>query len=207
MTRRIYRSGESEYLLNRTPCRLKDITELFLDTGAGLEIYSIVGQGRVEEIINSKPEDRREIFEEAAGVLKYKLRKGEAQRRLDETRDNLVRVQDLIFELETQIEPLTEQAETAQRYRDLQGRLRNAERELYSYRLGRTREELARVDQQLQKVTSSLTAATAQSATGEEELQKLKLLQQNEGRRYGELEQKVNRISRRDGAQEMNCAC
>jgi chromosome segregation protein len=202
VTRRIYRSGESEYLLNRTPCRLKDITELFLDTGAGLEIYSIVGQGRVEEIINSKPEDRREIFEEAAGVLKYKLRKGEAQRRLDETRDNLVRVQDLIFELETQIEPLTEQAETAQRYRDLQGRLRNAERELYSYRLGRTREELARVDQQLQKVTSSLTAATAQSATGEEELQKLKLLQQNEGRRYGELEQKVNRISREMERQE-----
>ena len=202
VSRRIYRSGESEYLLNRTPCRLKDITELFLDTGAGLEIYSIVGQGRVEEIINSKPENRREIFEEAAGVLKYKLRKGEAQRRLDETRDNLVRVQDLIFELETQIEPLTEQAETAQQYREIERRLRESERELYSYRLGCTREELTRVEEQLQKVTGSLTAATAQGATQEEELQQLKLLQQNEGRRYGELEQKVNRFSREMERQE-----
>jgi len=121
VTRRIYRSGESEYLINNSSCRLKDITELFLDTGVGREIYSVVGQGRVEEIINSKPEERREIFEEAAGILKYKLRKSEAQRRLEETRENLVRVQDLIFELETQIEPLTVQAGTARRYRELQG--------------------------------------------------------------------------------------
>lgn len=202
VTRRIYRSGESEYLLNRTPCRLKDITELFLDTGAGLEIYSIVGQGRVEGIINSKPEDRREIFEEAAGVLKYKLRKSEAQRRLDETRDNLVRVQDLIFELETQVEPLTGQAEIAGRYQELQGRLREAEKKLYSHQLRGNRRELDGVEEQLQRVTASLGEATAQGISLEEQLQRLKLLQQKEGRRYQGLEQKVNHVFREMEKQE-----
>ncbi|MDI9456572.1 MAG: chromosome segregation protein SMC [Dethiobacteria bacterium] len=202
VTRRIYRSGESEYLINNSSCRLKDITELFLDTGVGREIYSVVGQGRVEEIINSKPEERREIFEEAAGILKYKLRKSEAQRRLEETRENLVRVQDLIFELETQIEPLTVQAGTARRYRELQGRLRDAERKLLSYRLHCAREELAGVERQLQKVTESLSAEAARGAMQEEKLQQLKLQQQEEGRRYGELEQKVNRASREMERQE-----
>ena len=202
VTRRIHRSGESEYLINRSPCRLRDITELFLDTGAGLEIYSIVGQGRVEEIINSKPEDRREIFEEAAGVLKYKLRKSEAQRRLDETRENLIRVQDLIYELETQIEPLAGQAETTRRYQELQGRLQEVERQLYSHQLHWTREELAGVEEQLQKVTASLGETAAHSTTQEQQLQQLKLLQQKEGRRYQVLEQEVNRVFREMENQE-----
>lgn len=202
VSRRIYRSGESEYLLNGSPCRLKDVTELFLDTGAGREIYSIVGQGRVEAIINSKPEDRREIFEEAAGIFKYKLRKSEAQRRLEETRENLVRVQDLIYELEMQLEPLTGQAETARRYRELHGRMREAEKELYSYRLRGARSELAAVEERLQKVTASLSEEAARGTVQEEKLQHLKLQQHDQGRGYAELEQEVNRAFREMERQE-----
>ncbi len=202
VTRRIYRSGESEYLINKSPCRLKDITGLFLDTGAGREIYSIVSQGRVEAIINSKPEDRREIFEEAAGILKYKLRKNEARRRLDETRENLVRVQDLVLELESQIEPLTIQAETARRYRDLRGQIDEAQKELLSHRLSLSRGELAGVERRLQGITDSLSATAARSGRQEEELQRLKLRQHEEERSYGELEQQANGASREMERQE-----
>lgn len=202
VSRRIYRSGESEYLINGTPCRLRDITELFLDTGVGREIYSVVGQGRVEEIINSKPEDRREIFEEAAGIFKYKLRKSEARRRLEETRENLVRVQDLIFELEMQIEPLTGQAETARRYRELHGRMREAEKKLYSYGLRGARSGLATVEERLQKVAASLGEEAARGALQEEKLQQLKLQQQEEGRGYAGLEQEVNQAFREMERQE-----
>ncbi|NLM45612.1 MAG: chromosome segregation protein SMC [Firmicutes bacterium] len=116
VTRRLYRSGESEYLLNRRPCRLRDILELFMDTGVGREAYSFIGQGRIEEIIAAKPEERRQIFEEAAGIAKYKARKREAQRRLAETAENLLRVGDIITELKMQLEPLQAQARQAQNY-------------------------------------------------------------------------------------------
>lgn len=106
VTRRLYRSGESEYLLNRMPCRLKDIVDLFLDSGLGREAYSIIGQGKIEEILSSKAEDRRTIFEEAAGVLKYKTRKQKAEKRLNQTEENLLRVADILNELEGQVEPL-----------------------------------------------------------------------------------------------------
>lgn len=202
VTRRIYRSGESEYLINNSPCRLKDITGLFLDTGAGREVYSIIGQGRVETIINSKPEDRREIFEEAAGILKYKLRKNEARRRLEETRENLVRVQDLVIELESQIEPLTGQAETARRYQDLRGQIDRAQKELLSHRLHLSREELAGVERRLQGLTDSLSETAARSGRQEEELQRLKLRRQEDERRHGELEQQAGRASREMERQE-----
>ena len=116
VTRRIYRNGESEYLLNKQPCRLKDILELFTDTGVGKEAYSIIGQGRVDEIIQAKPEERRYIFEEAAGIIKYKNRKREAQRRLAETAENILRLGDVIAELSAQVEPLAEQARQAKTY-------------------------------------------------------------------------------------------
>ncbi len=106
VTRRVYRSGESEFFINRQPCRLKDIVDLFLDSGLGKEAFSIIGQGRVEEILSSKPEERRTIFEEAAGVLKYKLRKKKAETKLAETQDNLQRVNDILHELGQQLEPL-----------------------------------------------------------------------------------------------------
>lgn len=116
VTRRVYRSGDSEYLLNKQPCRLKDIIELFMDSGLGKEAFSIISQGKVEEILNSKPEERRTIFEEAAGVLKYKTRKKKAENKLFETQENLNRVNDILHELEGQVEPLKIQASMARDY-------------------------------------------------------------------------------------------
>ena len=104
ITRRVYRSGESEYFINKTPCRLKDINELFLNTGVGKEGYSVIGQGRIDEILSTRPEDRRAVFEEAAGIMKYKVRKKEAERKLESTRQNLLRIEDIILELESQLD-------------------------------------------------------------------------------------------------------
>ena len=141
VTRRIYRNGESEYLLNKRQCRLKDIVELFMDTGIGREAYSFIGQGRVDEIINARPEERRQIFEEAAGIVKYKSRKREAERRLAETAENLLRVGDIIHELSGQVEPLAEQAESAGQYLALRDELKSKEIDVlvYDARIMRTR--------------------------------------------------------------------
>ncbi|MDQ0206388.1 chromosome segregation protein SMC [Alkalicoccobacillus murimartini] len=125
VTRRVYRSGDSEYLLNKQPCRLKDIVELFLDSGLGREAYSIIGQGKIEEILSSKSEDRRLIFEEAAGVLKYKTRKIQAEKRLNETQENVNRVEDILHELESQVEPLREQASIAKEYLEAEKKRKN----------------------------------------------------------------------------------
>ena len=116
VTRRVYRSGDSEYLLNNQQCRLKDITDLFMDSGLGKEAFSIISQGRVDEILNSRPDDRRSIFEEAAGVLKYKLRKKKAEHKLVETDENLYRVLDILHELDSRLEPLEIQASSAKDY-------------------------------------------------------------------------------------------
>ena len=116
VTRRVYRSGDSEYLLNNQQCRLKDITDLFMDSGLGKEAFSIISQGRVDEILNSRPDDRRSIFEEAAGVLKYKLRKKKAEHKLVETDENLYRVLDILHELDSRLEPLEIQASSARDY-------------------------------------------------------------------------------------------
>ncbi|MFK2824967.1 chromosome segregation protein SMC [Bacillus sp. B190/17] len=116
ITRRVYRSGDSEYFINKRPCRLKDIVDLFMDSGLGKEAFSIIGQGKVDEILNSKSEERRTVFEEAAGVLKYKNRKKKAEKKLDETQENLLRVQDILHELEGQLEPLRIQASIARDY-------------------------------------------------------------------------------------------
>ncbi|GAA0461030.1 chromosome segregation protein SMC [Alkalibacillus silvisoli] len=127
VTRRVYRSGDSDYLINKQPCRLKDITDLFMDSGLGKEAFSIISQGKVEEILSSKSEERRSIFEEAAGVLKYKKRKLNAQKKLNETKDNLSRVEDIIHEIEGQIEPLEKQAETAKQYLEMRKQLEEEE--------------------------------------------------------------------------------
>ncbi len=123
ITRRVDRSGEGEYFINQVPCRLKDVQELFMDTGIGKENYSIIGQGRIDEILSSKPEDRRALFEEAAGISRYKARKREAQRRLEETEQNLLRITDIIGELTANMEALAEQAEKASRYTALNDEL------------------------------------------------------------------------------------
>ena len=127
VTRRVYRSGDSEFYINKQSCRLKDIVELFMDSGLGREAFSIISQGKVEEILSSKAEERRTIFEEAAGVLKYKQRKRKAEYKLAETEENLNRVDDIIHEIEQQIEPLEEQAAKAKRYVELKGRLKDQE--------------------------------------------------------------------------------
>ncbi len=196
ITRRLFRSGESEYYINKSPCRLKDVTELFLDTGLGKDVYSVIGQGRVDEIINNRPEERREIFEEAAGIFKYKMRKREAGRRLDETRDNLVRVQDLIYELETQVEPLQAQAEVTRQYRDLKARIDEEEKKLLSYKIHQSREQLGKINKQLQNVNDALMAASSQEGLDEKETQDLKNRLQDQFKQKQEQEQKLNQVSR-----------
>ncbi len=196
ITRRLFRSGESEYYINKSPCRLKDVTELFLDTGLGKDVYSVIGQGRVDEIINNRPEERREIFEEAAGIFKYKMRKREAGRRLDETRDNLVRVQDLIYELETQVEPLQAQAEVTKQYRHLKEKIDEEEKRLLSYKLQLSREQLGKINKQLQNVNDALMAASSQEGLDEKEIQDLKNRLQDQVNQKREQEQKLNQVSR-----------
>ncbi|HOO11913.1 MAG TPA: AAA family ATPase, partial [Bacillota bacterium] len=131
VTRRLFRSGESEYYLNRTGCRLKDINELFMDTGIGKEGYSIIGQGRIDEVLSSKAEDRRKIFEEAAGIVKYKTRKDEAERKLQRTEENLLRLGDIIDELQRQVGPLYEQSEVAKAYILMRDELKKLELSLF----------------------------------------------------------------------------
>ena len=122
VARRIYRSGESEYMINGNACRLKDVNELFYDTGIGKEGYSIIGQGQIDRILSGKPEERRELFDEAAGIVKFKRRKNIAQKKLENERQNLVRVSDILAELEKQVGPLAKQSETAREYLRLRGR-------------------------------------------------------------------------------------
>lgn len=127
VTRRVFRSGDSEYLLNKQTCRLKDITDLFMDSGLGKEAFSIISQGRVDEILNSRPEDRRTIFEETAGVLRYKQRKKKAEFKLIETDDNLNRVLDILHELDGRMEPLQIQSSLASDYLMMSAELKDIE--------------------------------------------------------------------------------
>ncbi|WAA13637.1 chromosome segregation protein SMC [Fervidibacillus halotolerans] len=135
ITRRIDRSGESEFFINKQPCRLKDIVDLFMDSGLGREAFSIISQGKVEEILNSKAVERRSIFEEAAGVLKYKTRKRKAESKLEETEDNLNRVKDILHELENQLEPLAAQASIAKDYLEKKEELNNHEISIIVYEI------------------------------------------------------------------------
>ncbi|MBW8350465.1 chromosome segregation protein SMC [Bacillus sp. IITD106] len=152
VARRVFRSGDSEYLLNGQACRLKDIIDLFMDSGLGKEAFSIISQGKVEEILNSKPEDRRTIFEEAAGVLKYKTRKKKAEVKLQETSDNLNRVNDILHELESQIEPLKIQASIAKDYLEKKKELENHEVALTVHEIGVLHENWEASKQELNKL-------------------------------------------------------
>ncbi len=135
VTRRIYRSGESGYFINKTPCRLKDVLELFMDTGIGKDGYSIIGQGKIDEILSNKSEDRRHIFEEAAGIVKYRTRKAESEKKLEQTKLNLLRINDIISEIETNIEPLKKQSEKAKTFLRLREELKNIEIGLFLYNI------------------------------------------------------------------------
>ena len=131
VTRRMFRSGESEYYLNKSSCRLKDIRELFMDTGIGKDGYSIIGQGKIDEILSNRPEDRRNIFEEAAGIIKYRTRKEEAERKLEKTENNIVRIKDLIIEISNQKDVLELEAGKASKFTKLYSRLRDLEVNIY----------------------------------------------------------------------------
>ncbi len=149
VTRRVFRSGESIYLLNGQQCRLKDITNVFMDSGLGKEAFSIISQGRVDEILNSRPEDRRSIFDEAAGVLKYRTRKRKAEHKLFETSDNLDRVLDILKELDIRIEPLKAQAEAAEKHAEISKEVREIDIRLLNYDAGNLRVQL---EEKLKKV-------------------------------------------------------
>lgn len=144
VARRLYRSGESEYLLNGTQCRLKDVNELFYDTGIGKEGYSIIGQGQIEKIISGKPEERRELFDEAAGIVKYKRRKLAAQKKLEDEQQNLVRVNDILAELTRQLGPMERQAEKAKVYLKKKEELKIYDVNMFLSDLARLKEELER---------------------------------------------------------------
>lgn len=145
VTRRLYRSGDSEYLLNKTSCRLKDITALFMDTGLGRDGYSIIGQGRVDDLLSHRSEDRRRIFEEASGIVKYKTRKEEAERKLEQTEQNLLRINDLVQELALRVEPLAAQAATARQFLTLQNDLKGLEIALMLETLNENQQKLTAV--------------------------------------------------------------
>ena len=142
VTRKLYRSGETGYYINKTPCRLKDVLELFMDTGIGKDGYSIIGQGKIDEILSNKSEDRRHIFEEAAGIVKYRVRKAESEKKLEHTKLNLLRINDILAEIETNIEPLKIQAEKAKKYLNLREELKNIEIGLFLYNIEKYKQDL-----------------------------------------------------------------
>lgn len=152
VTRRVYRSGESEFYINNQTCRLKDIVDLFMDSGLGREAFSIISQGKVEEILSSKAEERRSIFEEAAGVLKYKQRKKKAEYKLSETQENLNRVEDIIYEIDGQIEPLKEQAAVAKDYLEKKDELKNIEISLLITQIEQVHGDWQRILKELDQV-------------------------------------------------------
>ena len=145
VTRRIYRTGETGYFINKTPCRLKDILELFMDTGIGKDGYSIIGQGKIDEILSNKSEDRRHIFEEAAGIVKYRARKEESEKKLERAKLNLLRINDILSEVENNMEPLKIQSEKAKKFLDLREELKGIEVGLFLYNIDLYKERLEKI--------------------------------------------------------------
>lgn len=166
ITRRVYRSGESGYYINGTECRLKDIYELFMDTGIGRDGYSIIGQGRIDEILSNKSEDRRQLFEEAAGIVKYKNRRAEAESKLEKEQQNLVRITDIISEIESKIVPLEKQAEKAKKYLELYGQMKEADIRLFVI-------NGQKIEEGIQEVNKLLEDTEANIADGEDLLKRL----------------------------------
>ncbi len=156
ITRRVYRSGESEYYLNKSSCRLKDVRELLMDTGIGKDGYSIIGQGKIDEILSNKSEDRRQIFEEAAGIVKYKTRKDEAEKKLSSTKENLLRVLDILNELEGQLGPLEKQSTKAKKFKVLKEKLLKLEVNLFIKEIDKIDDELKHIYEQINVLKKSI---------------------------------------------------
>ena len=177
--RHIYRSGDSEYKIDGKKVRLRDIHDLFLDTGLGRDSFSIISQGKVEEIFNSKPEERRAIFEEAAGVLKYKTRRKETESKLQQTQDNLDRLEDIIYELDNQIKPLEKQAENARKFLDLEGQRQAIYLDVLVAQIKENKAELDSTQEELAQVQELLTSYYQKREKLEEENQNLKKQRQD----------------------------
>ncbi|MGI6006164.1 MAG: chromosome segregation protein SMC [Ruminococcus sp.] len=160
VTRRLYRSGESEYLLNGCSCRLKDINELFYDTGIGKEGYSIIGQGQIDKILSGKPEERRELFDEAAGIVKFKRRKNTALKKLSEEQQNLVRVNDILSELKRQLGPLERQSEIARTYLKKREELKGLEASLFLKEMEQSGRQLGKLEENLENLRNELEEST-----------------------------------------------
>ncbi|MCR4741233.1 MAG: chromosome segregation protein SMC [Lachnospiraceae bacterium] len=180
VTRRVYRSGESEYMINGSICRLKDVTEMFYDTGIGKEGYSIIGQGQIDKILSGKPEERRELFDEAAGIVKFKRRKSLAIRKLETEQSNLVRVSDILGELEKQVGPLEKQSETAKDYLNKKERLKNLDINLFLL-------ENIRIKDQLDDLK-------IKEKNAEEELETNKQKYEDNKKEYDELTESINAL-------------
>lgn len=169
IARRVYRSGESEYLLNGASCRLKDVQELLFDTGIGKEGYSIIGQGQIDKILSGKPEERRELFDEAAGIVKYKKRKAAAEKNLEEERQNMVRIEDILSELEKQVGPLKEQSDKAREYLSYRDELRNLDINLFLSEYDKTQDELKNLEQKQEIASRDLEEADREFEKTKEE--------------------------------------
>ena len=188
VTRRLYRSGESEYYLNNDRARLKDIIDLFLDSGLGKEAFSIISQGRVDEILNAKPIDRRQIIEESAGVLKYKKRKAESVQKLDQTEDNLSRVEDILYDLEGRVEPLKEEAAIAKEYKQLSSEMKKSDVIVTVHDIDQYTQDNGQLDEQLNDLKSKQANKEA------EQSQINQLLQKYKGQRQ-ELDQNIEQLN------------
>ncbi|MHB1392004.1 MAG: chromosome segregation protein SMC [Clostridia bacterium] len=203
--RRMYRSGESEYFINKTSCRLKDIYELFMDTGIGRDGYSIIGQGRIDEILSNKSEDRRSVFEEAAGIVKYKSRKQEAEKKLEQTKQNIIRITDIIEEIQTQLEPLKEQAEVAKRYRGIVGELKAIEINLMLNNIDKYRSKLLTTKQEAEDIQSLINEKTSLAAQFELKHSELKVLLSNLENSINELSEEIHQLENHKEKLEGEC--
>ena len=172
VTRRIYRSGETGYFINKVQCRLKDILELFMDTGIGKDGYSIIGQGKIDEILSNKSEDRRNVFEEAAGIVKFKTRKEESEKKLERTKLNVLRINDIISEIEGNLEPLKIQSEKAKKYVDLKSELKNIEVGLFVHNIERFKSDL-------EKTVQDATIIQENCDLEEAKLEKIKIIKED----------------------------
>ncbi len=191
ITRKLYRSGESDYQINKKPCRLKDIRDLLYDSGIGKDGYSIIGQGRVEEIIQSKPEERRAIFEEAAGIAKYKARKVETENRLARVRDNLSRAGDIIGEVERRLGPLRRQSEDAKKFLEFRDQLKNLEINAYVYQYDNASKTKQEINEKLQGYKDNLSILNSSMETEQAKYDKSLNEINSIDRRASELHEKV----------------
>ena len=188
VTRKIYRSGETGYFINKVPCRLKDVLELFMDTGIGKDGYSIIGQGKIDEILSNKSEDRRNIFEEAAGIVKYRTRKQESEKKLERTKLNLLRINDILSEIETNIEPLKAQSEKAKKYLNIREELKNIEIGLFLYNIEKYKKEL-------EEIVKDEEIYNSQLSDEEGKLERIKQLKEELKNQIDEITLKIEEMS------------